>query len=104
MTIRSLAITLPLVIAGWVTTLMTTGLLSDEAPAQLVLFPSAQLINSLPPETSIVDHGAWSITVTSKQSGFAKLLFERGAFFVLPSGLSGCFDIQLAKKARSETS
>lgn len=93
MTIRPLIYAVPLVLAGWLAILVLVGLLSDEAPARFVPFPSAQLIGNLPPETSIVRFTDWGITLSSSQPHFARALYENGAWIVLPSGLNGCLPL-----------
>ncbi|MEM1388688.1 MAG: hypothetical protein AAF748_07235 [Pseudomonadota bacterium] len=90
MTIRSLIWATPCCIAAWVGLLMAVSLLSDDAPAYLVLFPSAALMNALPEDAALIDATAHSVTLSSSQPGFARSLIANGAWIVLPSGLRGC--------------
>lgn len=90
MTIRSLLVALPVLFAGWIATLATISLLTDEAPAQVVLFPQRAFIENLPQDASIISRSQWSITVASFRTGFAESLYQHGAWVVLPAGLQGC--------------
>lgn len=90
MTIRLVAAVVPLVIMGWFATLMSVSLFSDAAPAQVVIFPSAKLLDKLPSEIAIVEMSAVSITFVSAQPRLARKLYANGALMVLPSGLQGC--------------
>ena len=89
-TIRSAIAVMPLVLAGWFGVLAGTGLFSDEAPAQIVLFPPEDFLERLPENTSIAAFGDWSITVVSNEPDFVRRLYASGASLVLPSGLQGC--------------
>ena len=90
MTIKSILLALPFVFTGWITTLAVIGLVSDEAPAQVVMFPTDTFLKKLPLDVAIISAGQWSIIVTSKKKNFAKSLYALGAKIVLPSGLQGC--------------
>ena len=80
----------PFVLFGWLATLAAVGLVSDEAPAQVVMFPSDAFLQNLPSDVSIVSSDRWSVTLASRQASFAKSLYSLGAVIVLPSGLQGC--------------
>ncbi|MBT8413398.1 MAG: hypothetical protein KJO30_03620 [Boseongicola sp.] len=73
--------------------------LSDAAPAAVVLFPSAELLAQLPPETSILGLSRTQLTVqnTSNMTG---ALYAAGAWLVLPAGLTGCLPLTKAQKAQ----
>lgn len=90
MIIKQVAKTIPLIAVGWLATLVIVGLVSDDAPAQIVLFPSANFMNNLPVNASILDHSDWRVVLQSESNGFAKALYQHGAKLVLPSGLDGC--------------
>lgn len=93
MTIRPYLIALPLMALGWVLTLVTVGLFSDAAPAQVVLFPREGLLQSLNDETAILGHSRWSVTLAAPEPGFAASLYKKGAWIVLPAGLPGCLPL-----------
>lgn len=93
MTIRSILLTMPLLLFGWLATLSAVTLITDEAPAYVVLFPSGKLVNYLPDNSAIVSANGFSITLTSDTAGFAYSLYKRGAFLVLPARLTGCLRI-----------
>lgn len=93
MTIRSLLFALPLLLAGWISVLIAVALVTDEAPAYVVLFPSTQLMQHLPTGSAIIAASQLSITVSSAQPGYAKALYASGARLVLPAGLPGCLPL-----------
>ncbi len=75
---------------GWFAVLAGVMLLSDDAPAAVVMFPDATFLNSLPDGTAILSQNAISVTLTSEMTGFGAALYQAGAIMVLPAGLSGC--------------
>ena len=93
MTIRSLLIALPLLLAGWLSTLVVVSLMTDKAPASVVLFPTSHLLQNLPEDVSILQLNAMSITLTSKMPNLARRLYQSGALIVLPAGLAGCLPL-----------
>ncbi len=97
MTIRGLLFTLPALLCGWIAVLAGVGLMSDDAPARLVLFPSQDLIANLPDEVSLVKSSPWALTLASSEPDFAQLLYSKGAMLVLPAGLAGCIGAPLRK-------
>ncbi|GAA4216180.1 hypothetical protein GGQ68_004849 [Sagittula marina] len=93
MTIRGLLYTLPIVVAGWLLTLMSVSLLTDEAPAQVVVFPSESFMQSLPADVAILGRNDISVTLTAPRTSFAASLYRSGARIVLPAGLPGCLPL-----------
>ncbi|MEO3480354.1 hypothetical protein AAFO90_22155 [Phaeobacter sp. CAU 1743] len=93
MTIRSLLLALPLLLLGWFSILLTVALVTDEAPAYVVIFPGTTFMQELPNDTSILAISKFSITLTSGLPGFAKSLYASGAWIVLPAGLPGCLPL-----------
>ncbi|GLT11533.1 hypothetical protein ACFQFQ_24520 [Sulfitobacter porphyrae] len=93
MTIRGILCAIPLVFTGWILTLITVSLLTDEAPAQVVLFPSASFMQSLSDDIAILGSNGWSVTLAAPRSGFAASLYRTGARIVLPAGLPGCLPL-----------
>ena len=79
------------VVCSWVAVLMTTMLLSDDAPSALVLFPNETLISALPEGTAIVEWTRYTVLLKNETPGFTRRLYQAGARAVLPGGLSGCF-------------
>ncbi len=90
MTTKSALMALPIVALGWLGLLALGALLSSQAPAFLVMFPSESFIKSLPAEVSIVDASPVSISVAFDSPSTAAPLYHLGARLVLPSGLDGC--------------
>ena len=90
MTIKSICFAIPAVLCVWFGVLVGVGLVSDQTPARLVLFPSDQFLHNLPDGASIVSMNEWAVTVSSPQSGLAHALYNHGAWVVLPAGLMGC--------------
>lgn len=93
MTIRSILIALPLTIFGWFSTLLVVALVTDDAPAYVVLFPSTAFLHALPDEVSVISASAASMTLVSETRGFAHFLYGQGAWIVLPAGLRGCLPL-----------
>lgn len=87
---RTLFRTVPLLIVAWLSTLMTVSVLSDSAPAQLVLFPSSSFLKALPSNIAITKATALSVTLASNKPHLARVLYRHGALIVLPAGLQGC--------------
>ncbi|MGB0508166.1 MAG: hypothetical protein ACPGGK_18420 [Pikeienuella sp.] len=97
MTIRPVLIALPLVLLGWLATLVVTALLTDEAPAYVVLFPPDGFLHSLPDDTAMLSTSSISITLASETKSFVPLLYKNGAWVVLPAGLKGCLPLPAVK-------
>lgn len=93
MTIKAVLIGLAGMVAGWVAVLVLVGLLSDAAPAQVVILPSAHLIENLPPDVAIMDSARFSVTLESDDPALARRLYASGARLVLPAGLPGCLPL-----------
>lgn len=96
MTIRSALLAVPMALLGWVLVLTATTLLTDAAPAHLVLLPSKAFLANLPPETAIIAASTFAISLGSEGEGAAMSLYKQGAWLVLPAGLSGCAPISLS--------
>lgn len=90
MTIRSILIALPLMFVGWLTVLLITALMTDTAPAYVVVFPSDRFLMLIPETASMLAENSFSVTLTSDAQGFARQLYGQGAWLVLPAGLRGC--------------
>ncbi|KIC08955.1 hypothetical protein RA19_16745 [Leisingera sp. ANG-M1] len=93
MTIRSAALALPLLFLGWISVLLAVAVLTDEAPAYVVVFPGKDLLLDLPEGTAILAASRYSITLASGSEGFARALYGSGARIVLPAGLPGCLPL-----------
>ena len=90
MTIRAVFMAIPFILMGWIGVLTMVGFVSDRAPAYVVLFPSQLLLENIPESSSILATSIASITLTSDETGFARALYQSGAWLVLPAGLPGC--------------
>jgi len=88
--ITKLALSGVAVVLGWVAVLAGVMVLSDAAPAALVILPDASFMAALPKGVAITGHTAMSVTLTSEAPGMARMLYGAGAFVVLPAGLPGC--------------
>lgn len=78
------------VATAWIALLAGMMVLSDDAPAALVLFPDAALMHDLPPGVSILSRNGYSVTLSGEAADFAQSLYRAGAKLVLPAGLLGC--------------
>ena len=77
------------VIISWVGVLAAVMILSDAAPAALVMFPDAAFMAALPDGVAITAQNAISVTLTSQTPDIARTLYDAGATLVLPAGLLG---------------
>ncbi len=93
MTIKSGLIALPLMFLGWLCTLIIVGLMSDAAPASVVMFPTQVFLQTLPEDSAILSANRFSVTLTSERAGFSRALYQHGAWLVLPAGLPGCLPL-----------
>ena len=88
--ITKIALSILTVVTGWVAVLATVMMLSDGAPAALVMFPDAAFLADLPEGIAITGQNAISVTLTSQTPDIARVLYHAGATLVLPAGLLGC--------------
>ncbi|RVT82122.1 hypothetical protein DXV76_16730 [Rhodobacteraceae bacterium CCMM004] len=93
MTIRRLALALPLVLAGWLGTMAAIMLVSDAAPGAVALWPSAGFVGALPDGVAVVGGSPVSVTVRSDMPRLGPALYAAGARLVLPAGLPGCLPL-----------
>lgn len=93
MTIKRLLLGLAGMFAGWLAVLVTVGLISDAAPAYVVVLPPQGLIGRLDPDIAVMAAGRASVTLRSDQPGLARRLYAAGAPLVLPAGLPGCLPL-----------
>ena len=93
MTIRAVLIGLPAMLFGWIVTLVLVALLSDAAPAYVVLFPDSAFLRALPQDVSLLAGSDFSVTVASDSPRLAATVYSKGALVVLPAGLRGCLPL-----------
>lgn len=93
MTIKTAALALPLLFAGWLTTLIAVGLFTDAAPASVVLFPTENFLQNLPDDVAIISSTRFTLTLSAETKNFARTLYSSGAWIVLPAGLTGCLPL-----------
>ena len=98
MTIRRILTGIAGMLAGWIGVLVIVGLLSDAAPAHVVLFPTAGFIDALPEGVAVVDRSAVSVSLKSDPPGPTGPLYRAGAWIVLPAGLPGCLPLPQAMR------
>lgn len=91
MTIRGTVLAITLLLFGWVGTLVGVTLLSDDAPAALVVFPSQDFLKRMPEDVAMLSATPFSVTLASDDADLALQLYQNGALLVLPAGLQGCF-------------
>ena len=83
------------VAAGWVGVMAAVMLVSDAAPAAVVVLPSEDFLARMP-EGAILSRTAWTLTVQSDAPGLGLALYRAGATLVLPAGLTGCLPLPRA--------
>jgi hypothetical protein len=89
---RRAALGLALVLAGWIGVMATVMLVSDAAPAAVVVLPGRDFAARMP-EGAIVARTALTLTVKSDAPGLGRKLYRAGALLVLPAGLPGCLPL-----------
>lgn len=87
--LRLLAISLPLVILGWLAVLGATLRLSNSAREVFIPFPPAALLAQLP-DTALTGLSPVSLTLRSDAPGLPARAYAAGAWLVLPAGLQAC--------------
>ena len=90
MTIKSGLAAASVMVIGWLSILGLVTMINDAAPAFVVLFPDAELFESLSQQTRILSATQVSVTLASDELNFARSLYAKGAILVLPAGLTGC--------------
>lgn len=90
MTIKRLLIAIPILLIGWIATLAIVMRAGGEAPAAFIPFPTAALIENLPPDVAITGRSSISLTLRSSDNDLPARLYTAGAWLVLPAGLEAC--------------
>ena len=90
MTIRSWALSIVLVLFGWISLQLGVMYFTDAAPSAVALFPSSGFIDQLPPQAAILGMGKQWIAISYDGPDLGKTLYKAGALVVLPAGLPGC--------------
>jgi len=93
MTIRQVLIALPCLLLGWVGILLAVSLMTDTAPAYVVVLPRADFTARLDPDMSILAAGPLSVTISAEEARAAARLYGAGGRLVLPAGLPGCLPL-----------
>ncbi len=96
MTTRRLALALPLIFLGWIGVMAVVMLVSDAAPAAVVILPPGDFTARLPADIAILAASPVSLTLQSDRPSFAQRLYGAGAWLVLPAGLTGCLPMPQA--------
>ncbi|MCL6282736.1 hypothetical protein M3P21_04260 [Ruegeria sp. 2012CJ41-6] len=102
MTIRQVLLALPLLVLGWLLTLVAVSLMTDAAPAYVVVLPSSDFVDRLDPDMSVLAAGPVTVTLAAEDPRAAMRLYRAGARLVLPAGLPGCLPLpkQALKQGR----
>lgn len=84
-----------LVLTAWIGVMAGVMVLSDAAPAAVVVLPSLEFLQNLPEDVAILSQNTVSITVQSDQADLGLALYRAGALLVLPAGLAGCLPLNV---------
>jgi len=87
--VRPILAALPVVAILWLAIIAGLMRLTGDAPAALVIWPSAGMLAALPAGAAVVSTGPVSVTVRG-DAGLVAALYAAGAVLVLPAGLTGC--------------
>ena len=88
--LRPYLVALPIVLVAWLALLTLVMRVTGQAPAALVLLPSASFLANLPDGIAITASGPFSLTLKSSLPNLTATLYATGAPIVLPAGLTGC--------------
>jgi hypothetical protein len=83
---------LALALAGWIGTMAVVMVLTDAAPAAVVLFPADGFL-ARAPEAAVLGCGPFWLVLEAGKPGFGRALYRAGALLVLPAGLTGCLPL-----------
>ncbi len=98
-TTKRVALALPIVLIAWIGIMAGVMRFSDTAPAAVVPFPSRALLAGLPGDAGILGLNRFALTVANRP-GMASDLYGKGAWLVLPAGLTGCLPLTKAQRQR----
>ncbi len=90
MTIRRLALAVPILLAAWIGTLALVMRVGAEAPAAFVPFPPDRFLDALPQDITVTSRSNVSLTLRSDAPDLTARLYTAGAWLVLPAGLEAC--------------
>lgn len=85
-----------LLLTAWVGIMAGVMVVSDAAPAAVVVLPSLNFLQNLPEDVAILSQNTVSITVQSDQAELGLALYRAGALLVLPAGLVGCLPLNVS--------
>ena len=83
-----------LLIILWVVLAAGVLLLTDRAPAALVVLPNGKFFAQMPDDAAIISRSPFSITLSGSDPAFTRRLYKAGAWLVVPAGLEGCLSSQ----------
>ena len=88
MTIKGILVALLLIFIGWIRVMALVMLISDAAPAAVVVSPNQAFFDKLPEETAILASSPISVTLKYDAPAVGRTLYAAGAILVLP-GIDG---------------
>ena len=87
---------LVLIAAGWFVFMAGFMLVSEAAPAALVIAPRAGFLDNAPRDTQLMRGGETVLVVAPGRDGYVRRLYASGAWLVLPALRNGCLDLSAA--------
>ena len=72
-------------------------LLTNVAPAALVIVSDTSILTSLSRDIKLVRSGEHTLVMTSDQPDYVSKLYAAGAWLVLPSLRNGCLDLRVVR-------
>ena len=96
---KRIALAVPIVLIAWIAIMAAVMRFSDAAPAAVVPFPNKSLLAALPGDSGILGLHRFALTVANRP-GMARDLYDKGAWLVLPAGLTGCLPLTNAQRNR----
>ena len=98
------SIILTAIVVGWFSTLAGAMLVTEAAPAALVIAPDIRFLGGMPDDIKLLRNGNQVFVLTSESPGYVGRIYEAGAWLVLPALRNGCLDLKaLNRSPRSNT-
>ena len=92
---------LVLIVAGWFVFMAGFMLVSEAAPAALVIAPRAGFLDDAPRDMQLMRGGETVLVVAPGGDGYVRRLYASGAWLVLPALRNGCLDLSATGQAFS---
>ncbi len=87
------------IVFGWFGTMAALMLVTEAAPAALVIAPDMKILRAASDDVKLMRAGRHILILASEEPGYVKRLYRAGAWLVLPALRNGCLDLQAVSNA-----